>query len=143
MNTRKIVAALPFLAGLVLSSCGVAPAAAPNPLPGSSWVLTNLTGAPVGIGTPITLNLEAEKLSGTDGCNNYAGAYTVYGGKISVDKNLISTMMACTDSVMQRAGAYITALTQAAAFKIDGQQLILSDAGGKALATFTRQGGAP
>jgi heat shock protein HslJ len=139
MKTRTIFAALPLIAGLVLSSCGVAPAAAPNPLPGTSWVLTTLNGAPVGIGTPITLNLEEAKLSGTDGCNNYGGSYTVNGAKFTVDKNLISTMMACPDTIMQRAGAYITALTQAAAFKIDGQQLTLSDAAGKALATFTRQ----
>lgn len=139
MKTRTIFAALPLIAGLALSSCGVAPAAAPNPLPGTSWVLTNLNGAPVGIGTPITLNLEEAKLSGTDGCNNYGGSYTVNGAKFAVDKNLISTMMACPDTIMQRAGAYIAALTQAAAFKIDGQQLSLSDTGGKALATFTRQ----
>lgn len=139
MKTRTIFAALPLMAGLVLSSCGVAPAAAPNPLPGTSWVLTNLNGAPVGIGTPITLNLEEAKLSGTDGCNNYGGSYTVNGAMFAVDKNLISTMMACPDTIMQRAGAYIAALTQAVAFKIDGQQLSLTDASGKALATFTRQ----
>jgi heat shock protein HslJ len=139
MKADTVFATLPLMAVLVLSSCGVAPAAAPNPLPGTSWVLTTLNGAPVGIGTPITLNLEETKLSGTDGCNNYGGSYTVNATKFSIDKNLFSTLMACPDTIMQRARAYITALTQSAAFKIDGQQLTLSDAGGKALASFARQ----
>ena len=68
-----------------------------------------------------------------------AARYTANGSKLTIGQDLISTMMACPEPVMQEAGAYITVLTQTASYRSDGQQLTLLDASGKPLASFTAQ----
>ncbi len=111
----------------------------PVPLNDTSWVLATLNGQALLPDQPITLNLESGRIYGTDGCNSYSTSYTVDGVKFRASKNMISTSMACAQPIMLQASAYIAALTQAAAYKSDGQQLTLLDSNGKALATFTAQ----
>jgi len=143
MNTHKrIVAALPLLLGLLTAGCGGAPgagpAAPPVSLAGTRWSLTQLTGQ-TEAGPAITLNLEDARLGGSDGCNSYGGAYTLNGGKLSIDKNLVSTMMACPEPIMRRAAAYTAALIKAASYSSDGKTLTLLDSGGALLAVFAKQ----
>lgn len=115
------------------------PGAAADPLAGTSWMLTDLGGRAVRSDTPITLRFEDGRAGGSDGCNNYSTAYTASADTLSIDKNVVSTLMACPEPVMQQASAYIAALTQAATYKVEGGQLTLFDAGGKALMTFAQQ----
>lgn len=143
MNTHKrIAAALPLVLGLLTAGCGVAPGAGPAvspvPLTGTRWSLTQLTGQ-TDAGPAITLNLEDARLGGSDGCNSYGGAYTLNAGKLNVDKNLVSTMMACPEPIMRRAAAYTSALVKAASYSSDGKMLTLLDAAGGLLAVFSRQ----
>jgi len=143
MNTHKrFAAALPLMLGLLTAGCGVAPGAGPAvppvPLTGTRWSLTQLPGQ-TDTGPAITLNLEDARLGGSDGCNSYGGAYTLNAGKITVDKNLVSTMMACPEPIMRRATAYTSALVKAAGYSSDGKTLTLLDAAGGLLAVFTRQ----
>ena len=128
-----------MVVGLILGGCTALPDPVAGTLADTSWTLVSLDGQPAGSGTPVTIRFENGRIGGTDGCNSYSTAYTVNGAKLSIDKNIVATMMACPEPIMQRVAAYITALTQAAAYRIDGGQLTLSDASGKALATFTRQ----
>jgi heat shock protein HslJ len=93
----------------------------------------------VGAHPQVTIKFGECTINGTDGCNSYNASYTLKGGKFSVNKNIASTMMACSEPIMQQSVAYITALKQAARYKIDSRQLTLLDASGKVLATFTRQ----
>jgi heat shock protein HslJ len=154
MQTRKILVTLVVVAGLILAACtstststnmptntSIATPANPSTdtLNNTGWVLVNMNGQAVLPDTPVTINFEDGKLNGTDGCNSYSSTYSVNGDQFSVNQDIASTMMACPEPIMQQAAAYIAALTQAAAYKIDGQQLTLSDASGKTLATFTRQ----
>lgn len=115
------------------------PGAATDPLAGTSWVLADLGGQAVRNDTQVTMRFEDGRLGGTDGCNRYSTAYQADGGKLSVDKNVVSTLMACPEPIMQQASAYIAALTQAATYKVEGGQLTLFDADGKALMTFAQQ----
>ena len=143
MNTyKRIAAALPLMLGLLTVGCGVAPGAGPAvpsvPLTGTRWSLTQLPGQ-TDAGPAITLNIEDARLGGSDGCNSYGGGYTLSGGKISVDKNLVSTMMACPEPVMRRAAAYTAALVKAASYSSDGKTLTLLDSGGALLAVFAKQ----
>jgi len=137
MRSNRFLAAL-TLAALAVAAC--APSRTPStPLDGSSWLLADLNGQAVLPETPVTLNFESGRIHGTDGCNRYSGSYTQQGTKLSIGKDIVSTKMACAGPVMQQAMAYIAALTQAATFKLDGQQLRLSDANGKTLATLASQ----
>lgn len=143
MNTyTRFAAALPLILGLLTTGCGVAPGAGsaipPVPLAGTRWALTQLTGQ-TDTGPAITLNLEDARLGGSDGCNSYGGGYTLNGGKLTVDKNLVSTMMACPEPVMRRATAYTSALVKAASYSSDGKTLTLLDSAGALLAVFARQ----
>jgi heat shock protein HslJ len=138
MQTRKILVAWAVVVGLALAACTTTNT--PNvTLNDTSWLLVNLNSQSVLSDTPVTIDFENGTISGTDGCNRYTTTYTLNGGKLSVDKNMVGTMAACPEPIMQQASAYTTALTQAATYKIDGQQLTLLDAVGKTLATFTKQ----
>ncbi len=139
MNTRNTLIALTIVAGLLLAACVPVPSAAPRTLAGTDWVLATLNGQAALPDTQVTIRFEDGQLGGTDGCNRYSTSYTVNGAQLKLDKNVISTMMACAEPIMGQAAAYIAALIQAATYTIEGGQLTLLDAGGKALATFTRQ----
>ncbi len=139
MNTRNTLIVLTIVAGLLLAACVPVPGAAVDPLADTSWVLATLNGQAALSDTQVTIRFEGGRLSGTDGCNSYSTSYTADGVKLNIDKNVISTMMACAEPIMQQAGAYIAALTQAATYKVEGGQLALFDASGKLLATFAKQ----
>ena len=134
MQARKISVASAVVVGLALGAC-----TSSSTLKDTSWFVVNLNSQSVIPDTQITLNFENGTLNGTDGCNRYSTSYTVNGAKFTVNKDVATTMMACPEPIMQQASAYITALTQAATYRIDGQQLTLLDASGKTLATFTKQ----
>lgn len=145
---RKVAAAslMVILAALV-GGCGFAAAPiGPTPeqnksLSNTSWRLVSLNGQSVLSGTAVTLNFENGRLNGTDGCNQYSASYTANGATFTVGKDIISTKKACQDTIMQQAAAYITALSQTASYRNDGQQLTLLDSAGKTLATFSMQSG--
>jgi heat shock protein HslJ len=148
MQTQKVVIILMVIASLILAACTPANASTPTsmptnsptpPLNDTSWILSNLNGVSALAGSPVTLHFAGDKINGTDGCNRYSSTYTVSGTKFTVNKNIIHTMMACSETIMQQAAAYTLALTQTANYKIENQELLLLDANGKTLAIFTPQ----
>jgi heat shock protein HslJ len=149
MRTRTVWVVWAVVASLIWTACTPAgPKEVPpdttggtasNALDGTGWMLETLNGQPVMADTQVTLNFQSEALNGRDGCNQYSGTYTVDGEKLIVNKDIVATMMACAEPVMQQASAYIAALTQAATYEISGQRMTLLDASGKALATFGQQ----
>lgn len=79
-----------------------------------SWVLTSGSGpagdiAPVS-GSPITLTVEGERVSGSDGCNSLTGTVTVDGDSVRFSQ-LAVTERACLDeNVMAAASSFDLAL---------------------------------
>jgi heat shock protein HslJ len=143
---------LSLLGVLALSACGAGtpantptPTGAPgsdaagSPLAGTAWVLATLNGQPPVPDTQITLSFDVTDLAGSDGCNRYRSSYQAVGDTIRIAENLMGTMMACPEPVMQQASGYQAALKGVATFKVDGQQLTLFDAAGASLATFDAQ----
>ena len=65
-----------------------------------TFVSTSVTGYELATGTSVTLSFTATDLSATAGCNTLGGAYSLQGGKLVVDGDLRSTMMACPEPVM-------------------------------------------
>ena len=139
MKTLNTLVALVIVAGLLLTGCVPVPNAASGSLVDTDWVLATLNGEAALSDTQVTIRFSKDGISGSDGCNRYNTAYTTKGTKLTIDKNVVSTMMACAEPIMGQAAAYIAALTGAATYKIEGGQLTLLDASGKALATFTKQ----
>jgi heat shock protein HslJ len=74
------------------------------------------------------------KLSGSDGCNRFAGNYTVEGNRLSVGENMMSTMMACPN--MDKSIAFKNALLSAKNYENDGKRLLLIGGNGKMLLEF-------
>jgi len=107
-------------------------------LAGTSWMLTVLGGQPALKDTTITLNFEAGRASGSDGCNRYTAAYKAAGANIKIHQPA-STMMACPEPIRMQAARYTKALEQTATYEVEDERLTLLDAGGLPLATFAAQ----
>ena len=84
----------------------------------------------------MTALFEDGKVSGTDGCNNYAGSYTVDGTSLTVGPELMGTMMACPGPIMDQASAYTAALTSAASYAIVNNQLRILNESGRTVVTY-------
>lgn len=86
--------------------------------------------------TEITAIFSAEgAISGNSGCNTYGGDYTVDGSTIAISQ-LISTMMACDDPIMEQERAYLTALGNATTIELGEKTLQLRSADGALQASF-------
>jgi heat shock protein HslJ len=127
----------PSTAAPVAPAAPAAPGA--NTLAGTSWVLASLGGNPPVENTVVTLNFNTDgNAGGNDGCNIYGAPYTVDGNALKFGV-IFGTLIACEEPIMSQANAYRQALEQTSQFAIANDTLTLSDAGGKALATFSKQ----
>jgi heat shock protein HslJ len=109
-------------------------------LTGQVWALTELLGKPPVAGTGVSAQFTSDgKVSGSAGCNRYAGAYTVSGSNITISSPLASTMMMCEPDVMAQETVYLITLGEARTFSIKGDKLTITGADGKTLATYTAQ----
>lgn len=105
-------------------------------LSGTDWNVTMVNNgreAVVGVieGTEITILFGADgELSGSAGCNQYIGSYTVDGSSIQVGQ-LGSTMRFCAEpeGAMEQEQAFLAALQSAATFSIEGDTLQMRTAG--------------
>jgi heat shock protein HslJ len=109
-------------------------------LAGTSWLLVTLGGQEPVTKTTVTLKFGADgRVSGSDGCNTFGAPYTSDATTLAITQPMVTTLMACEQPIMDQATAYQKALGEAKTYKIAGQQLTLSDATGKELATLTAQ----
>jgi|WetSurSiteA1Bulk_404760.scaffolds.fasta_scaffold00004_63 heat shock protein HslJ len=142
MQTQKILVALTVLVSLSLASCASSKLLADtstDTIKNTSWSLVSLPNQSLAPNTLITLNVDNDKITGTDGCNRYNALYVLNEDTLNINKNIATTMMACPEPIMQQAASYTGALAQTTSYKIEGSQLILLDTEGKPLATFNRQ----
>ena len=136
MRSRiKFLVVVFTMATLVLSACQPQSTASIT----GTWILTELNGNPIESDANIILVLEESTLSGSDGCNHLSGTYSLDGNKFSVGEELISTLMACEESIMQLAGEYTQALQASDTYKLEGNQLQLLDENGSVVAVFEAQ----
>jgi heat shock protein HslJ len=127
-----------MMGNLNLASC--APAVTlNNTLNHTSWILVKVNDLAVIPDSFISLDFENDTVTGTDGCNRYHASYTLNADKLTVNKNIANTLMACPNPITQQASAYLSALTAATGYKMDDQQLLLINAENKILASFIKQ----
>ena len=82
----------------------------------------------------LILNPKDKRVSGSGGCNQLIGAYTLAGDHI-VFAQLAGTMMACLGS-MDQEQTFLRALPSVTNWRVVGQRLGLSDGHGTVVARF-------
>ena len=131
-----------YTGSLILSGCGTFAAQQEgNPdLTLTVWNLSSLIGKELVAGSGITAELTADgKISGSSGCNQYAGIYKVDGNRILISSPLSSTLMACSQEIMDQETAYLEALGETRLFTASQDRLTFKDAGGNDLLVFNAQ----
>lgn len=138
-----------FLAGcLVLAACGGAsedvasppptPSAGPSPteagpaspLQGIEWVAMQIDGEPVSIEQPPTATFSADgTVAGTDGCNQYSGAYTDTDGSLNMGP-FASTQMACGGDADEVSQAFLSVMNGRAEYRREGSSLTVESLDG-------------
>lgn len=98
-------------------------------LPGSQSMPTDVLP-----GSEITARYEGGEVSGSAGCNHYAGSYALQGDALTVG-GLASTEMACMEpaGVMAQETLFLGRLREGGTYRIDGAQLWLEKGEGSAL----------
>ncbi|MFZ0014365.1 MAG: META domain-containing protein [Acidimicrobiia bacterium] len=136
LRSRGIVAlAVGVLSALALTGCGSGTDDDPT---GRTWELTELEGSSLVEGTTIDLTIADGTASGNAGCNTYTGEATVSDdGSMTVGPEIASTMMACEEPVMDQEQRYLDALAQVTGYEMAPDELLLLDANGIALLTFS------
>jgi putative lipoprotein len=127
---------------LAVSAMQPGAAAPDHKLAGSEWTLAAFgegQAPPLVEGSRVTLAFgENGRARGRGGCNSYGSSYEVRGRAISFSA-IVSTKMACADEAATRQEQrYFQALEAARQFDLNGDRLILSDGGGRALLVFAR-----
>jgi ABC-type amino acid transport substrate-binding protein/heat shock protein HslJ len=123
-------------------SVSVTEAAPDNPLAGTSWSATAYWDrsqmAQVLAGTALTAQFGANgKLNGSAGCNTYSASYLVDGSLLSITPPSTSQMLCGEpEGVMEQENAFISALTTAGSYSLDGGQLFISNASGNVVLEF-------
>jgi heat shock protein HslJ len=133
--------ALTIGAGCATRATEEVAAAASVPLANTQWRLTQLgermienTAGEDAVG--MQLLAQNTRVAGFSGCNRMFGAYALDGVSLKFAQ-MGGTKMACMDEQrMQLERSYLDMFAKVARWKIDGQTLQLSDAGGRPVATF-------
>ena len=128
------------------ASPGTSPAvsAAPSgvPLEGTTWQLTDLrlsgAYAPVPPGATVTLTLQDGQASGSGGCNQYSGPYTLSGDSLTFG-TLVQTLMLCEGVRGTVETFYFADLPAVAHWAIEGDTLTLSADDGQPVVAFAVQ----
>lgn len=109
-------------------------------LEGIVWVLTDLPGRDEVRERPVTMQLEAGRIQGFDGCNRYSASYMATEREILIGSDMVTTKMMCPSATMKQAAAFRTALAGARTFIREGSRLIFSDSHGRDVAVFRIEG---
>lgn len=150
MRTRLTLITSLVLLALAFAGAGRVAFAQAATLPAAmidvEWNLVGMQTAPGTTadttGKGITIKFDnAGKISGSGGCNNYFGGYTVGANNALTFSAIGSTMMACEGDVGTRETAYLMALGTVSSYELSGNTLKLTFDNGKGVLTYTN--GAP
>jgi len=95
-------------------------------LEGTAWQLIRIGSASPLKERPATLSFKNNSISGTAGCNRFAGSFTQKDDQLSISSQLISTMMACPEPWMEQEQKVLSLLKVVTRYRIDEQgQLLL------------------
>ena len=103
----------------------------PTDLAGTNWTFVSIGGVPVAADRPTTLAFEADRLSGSAGCNRFSGGYSAADGTLTAGP-LAATRMACPGAGMTQENAFFALMRSpvSLSFPTDGT-LILTGSDGQ------------
>lgn len=102
-------------------------------LAGGPWRVEDINGAGVIDRANVTLQFEDGRVAGSSGCNSYTAPVTLSGERISVGE-VVGTLKACAEALMDQEQKFIAALKAVERFEIDPTgALILHGAGGQSI----------
>jgi len=136
---KKAVLLLGVVALPLAAAPATTPATAEPKLDGTAWTLSTLAGQTPAGHPRATLEFDAGRIHGTDGCNQYSGPYGTSGARLRIGPDVTSTQMACPAEVMQLAGSFMNVLLGVTGYRINGAQLQLLGEAGDLVATFAAQ----
>jgi len=126
----------------VLVACSAA-----GGLDATSWKLESYvgdTGTMVDVlpESVVTLNFQADQVSGMASCNNYSGSYQTTGSEIKFGP-LATTRKMCAQplGIMEQESAYLAALEAVTEYNLKANQLEMKDDQGEMILVFTRATG--
>jgi ABC-type amino acid transport substrate-binding protein/heat shock protein HslJ len=119
---------------------------APQPpaIVGKNWLLTAYNNGQGGLVSPISgTSMTAlfgadDRVSGSDGCNNYNAPYTVSGKSLTVGPPA-PTQMACPADIAQQGQTYLMLLQQSQSYDVSGNQLTIFGSGNQKLLQYVAQ----
>jgi heat shock protein HslJ len=128
-----VKSAVPLLASLLASGalgCGgdeEEGAADPFSLEGVPWVLVSGIDVDGWEAVAPSLTFEDGQASGSSGCNQFTGSYTVDGNSLELD-GIAMTAMGCPPPADEVERASMDALQGTAGWRLEGEELVLVDA---------------
>ena len=102
----------------------------------TSYDLDDPTSVPWAIDP--TLRLEDGTASGSTGCNDFSGSYTLESETLAFDAALTMTRMACPEPASTVEDAYIAVLPEVVAWTVDGDVLELNNGDGSVILAYER-----
>jgi heat shock protein HslJ len=119
-----------FSVMLIIAACATTTSQKGNAvdLTSSPWALLKLKDMQLVVGTGISARFTSDgKLSGSSGCNQYSGTYTVSGNTIEISSPLATTRKACPQVIMDQETEYLKTLSEVKTFSVTTDKLTLSD----------------
>lgn len=102
-------------------------------LAGGAWRVEDINGAGIIDRSQVTLEFADGRVAGSSGCNSYTAPVTLSGEGISVGE-VVGTLKACAEALMDQEQKFIAALEAAERFEIDPTgALILHGSGGQSI----------
>ena len=99
------------------------------------WQLVSGKDITISDGVVVSAAFTEGNVFGSSGCNQYRGPYTLDGDSLEIGETA-GTRMACPPPADEIERAYLAALVDVASWAIDGEELVLSDAGGNELLRY-------
>lgn len=106
----------------------------------TTWVLTEMSGAPIPEGVEATLQFDGEAIAGSTGCNNYNGAATFEDGTVTVSPAMAMTLMACDGPAAEVETEFVQTIPTASAFVVIEDELRISNDAGEQILVFAPMG---
>ena len=147
ITMRALITLLSITIGILTMACGstsdgssgggsgepvpdAPPAVSPAPVLAGTWDVTSILGSPVVEGTPAFVEFTAEgRFVGNAGVNHLGATYTLEGDVLSLSQ-VVSTMMAGPEPLMEQEQRMTAALPRVRSATIEGGTLVLRDGNG-------------
>ncbi len=125
-----------FACPLLVSSCVLLPAQ--TKLDETRWLLQSLRGQPLLEDTAITAKFTPGGISGSSGCNYYGAKVSFLPiNRMEIDE-VANTEMGCQEpaGLMEQEVLYLNTLAASAAYRLEGDTLVIQDSDGNTLLNF-------